>query len=284
MIDVVVDRRELKGTIAACLPLHAVAAPRTAATAVPAAASRAGDRRRSLRGRSVAWLSSPRTLRHQARAREHRGALRGARTSRARVAVRAHRRHQRQGIGGRDGRRARCSAAGHSTGRYTSPHLVRLEERIVIDGAESPTRRARRVARTRARRRGDAVEDAARSRRTHVLRGDDRGGVRAVPHGRRRDRRHRGRARRPFRRDERRCSRSRPRLRRSISITRRISARRSRQIAFEKAGIIKPGVPAVVGPMAGRGAARGGTRRARAGGAADRRAAGSSSHDVRARH
>src|SRR4051795_8184607 len=34
---------------------------------------------------------------------------------------------------------AALRAAGHRTARYTSPHLVRLEERFVIDGIEVAT-------------------------------------------------------------------------------------------------------------------------------------------------
>ena len=34
-------------------------------------------------------------------------------------------------------------SAGHRTGRYTSPHLVRLEERFAIDGQEVETARLR---------------------------------------------------------------------------------------------------------------------------------------------
>jgi dihydrofolate synthase/folylpolyglutamate synthase len=38
------------------------------------------------------------------------------------------------------------TAAGHRTGRYTSPHLVRLEERIAIDGVPVPSDALRRIA------------------------------------------------------------------------------------------------------------------------------------------
>ena len=43
-------------------------------------------------------------------------------------------------------------AAGYRTGRYTSPHLVDLDERFVIDGQPGRRRRARRGGRRRARR------------------------------------------------------------------------------------------------------------------------------------
>jgi len=46
---------------------------------------------------------------------------------------------------------AALGEAGHRTGRYTSPHLVRLEERIVVAGVElSPRRLARAVTELRA--------------------------------------------------------------------------------------------------------------------------------------
>ena len=50
-------------------------------------------------------------------------------------------------------------AAGHRTARYTSPHLVRLEERFVIDGREVETRGTARRARRRAG--GGRVADRA---------------------------------------------------------------------------------------------------------------------------
>ncbi|MBP1604553.1 MAG: folC [Acidobacteria bacterium] len=39
------------------------------------------------------------------------------------------------------------SAAGHRSGRYTSPHLIRLEERIAVDGVPVATGTLRRIAR-----------------------------------------------------------------------------------------------------------------------------------------
>jgi dihydrofolate synthase/folylpolyglutamate synthase len=38
------------------------------------------------------------------------------------------------------------TAAGHRSGRYTSPHLIRLEERIAIDGVPIATDTLRRIA------------------------------------------------------------------------------------------------------------------------------------------
>src|SRR5215212_5403100 len=51
-------------------------------------------------------------------------------------------------------------AAGHRTARYTSPHLVRLEERFVIDGREVETDALRAGARR--------VQEAARSEERRV--------------------------------------------------------------------------------------------------------------------
>jgi dihydrofolate synthase/folylpolyglutamate synthase len=51
-------------------------------------------------------------------------------------------------------------AAGHRTGRYTSPHLLRLEERFAIDGADIGPEALRRAAATVR----DAAESLARQR------------------------------------------------------------------------------------------------------------------------
>ena len=60
----------------------------------------------------------------------------------------------------------RLRAAGHRVGRYTSPHLVRLEERFTVDGRAGERRRARRGARDRPRGRRRGCGPPARSRRT----------------------------------------------------------------------------------------------------------------------
>ena len=137
-----------------------------------------------------------------------------------------------------------------ASARYTSPHLERLEERFVIDGREVvdcgprgaaatvQTAVERLVARWHARSAAD------------VLRVRDRDRVRAVP---------------PRRASRSRCSRSasaagstpptssrrspRP-SRRSTSITRHLLGETLESIAREKAGVIKPGIPVVVGPVA----------------------------------
>ena len=96
--------------------------------------------------------------------------------------LRARRRHQRQGIGDGDGRRG-AAAAGHRTARYTSPHLVRLEERFVIDGVEVDDRYAARGAWTGP----GGVDPSARGRHArraaNLLRGHHGRGLRAVSRG-----------------------------------------------------------------------------------------------------
>ena len=114
--------------------------------------------------------------------------------------------------------------------RYTSPHLVRLEERFVIDGRGSRARRARRGGRAASARpprcwsRRGELDDAADLLRVH-----DGGRVRAVPRGAGRHRGARGRPRRPARRHQHRDADRGRHRRRSTSITRRSSATRSRR-------------------------------------------------------
>ena len=102
---------------------------------------------------------------------------------------------------------AALRAAGHRTARYTSPHLVRLEERFVIDGAEVATDALRaalgRVQAAVDRLLDDGTLDAlptffeVTTAAAFVLFRDARGG----------DRRARGRPRRPSRCDQRRNTR-----------------------------------------------------------------------------
>ena len=46
-------------------------------------------------------------------------------------------RHQRQGLHGRLPRRRSCARTGYTVGAFTSPHLLRYNERIRVDGAEA---------------------------------------------------------------------------------------------------------------------------------------------------
>ena len=65
----------------------------------------------------------------------------GARARRRPPALPGHhrRRHQRQGLGRRAFSRRCCAQPGCRTGVFTSPHLVRYNERIRVDGAEAAT-------------------------------------------------------------------------------------------------------------------------------------------------
>ena len=75
----------------------------------------------------------------------------------------------------------RCAAAGHRTARYTSPHLVRLEERFVIDGVEVATD-ALRAALGRVQAASTRLLDDGDARRAaDVLRGHHSRGLRVVP-------------------------------------------------------------------------------------------------------
>ena len=139
------------------------------------------------------------------------------------------RRHQRQGLGHRDGRARRCAPPGTATARYTSPHLVRLEERFVVDGAEVGTGDLRgAVARVQ-----EAVEALLRTgaprSAADVLRVRDGGRVRAVPAARVSTSRCSKSASADGSTPRTSSRRSRPRSPRSTSITRRSSATRSRR-------------------------------------------------------
>ena len=141
-------------------------------------------------------------------------------------------------------------AAGYRTGRYTSPHLVDLEERFAIDGRpiggadlEHARGRVRDAAEPAAPRR---PASSRRRRRWRSKRSATRGW----------SRRARGRPRRPAGRDQRRRCRRPSRSRRSISITRRTSGNTIEAIAAEKAGVIKRGAIAVLADEPAGGAGR----------------------------
>ena len=82
-----------------------------------------------------------------------------------------------------------------------------------------------------------------------LLRGDDRDRLRDLPARGGHGGGDRSRARRTLRRDQRHYARRSPPSRRLRSTTSVTWARRWREIAFEKAGIIKPAVPVVVGDL-----------------------------------
>ena len=260
MLDIVVDRRELKDVG------RAGAAVRRRR---PAAAGRSADRRVTARQPEPSVLAfglcpipsplpasrpprlplQPRAARHEVRPREHR-----ARCARRSAIPSA--RSARSSIAGTNGKgsvtvmvETALRAAGHRTARYTSPHLVRLEERFVIDGREVETGALRDAVATRAGGRRVADANAACSRR----------------------RRRSSSARRPppsscsaRRASTSRCSRSAsaagstPRTS-STPIAAAITSidfdhqaqlgDTLEAIAREKAGIIKPGIPVVCGPL-----------------------------------
>ena len=115
------------------------------------------------------------------------------------------------GTNGKGSVAAYCDAAlrasGLRTGRYTSPHLVRVNERITVDGREITDhdfggRGARRPRRGRAARPPRGPRGAP-----DLLRGDDRRRLRALPPQAGGRGRPRGRPRREARRDQRRGAR-----------------------------------------------------------------------------
>ena len=104
---------------------------------------------------------------------------------------------------------AALRAAGLRTGRYTSPHLVRVNERIAVDGRLGTDQElAHAVGRVRAA--AEGLVRARRARAPHLLRGLDRGRPRSLPPASRGRRGPRGRDGRTARRHERRRP---PRLR-----------------------------------------------------------------------
>ena len=118
MLDLVVDRREMRSVIANALRFMgakrsepvAVAAPALAPAGAPAhlavlAARRAAARVTAFGDRPALLSLRPRTVRHQVRPREHVRDRRPPRPSRADVPIGPHRRHQRQRLGHGDGRR-----------------------------------------------------------------------------------------------------------------------------------------------------------------------------------
>ena len=191
-------------------------------------------------------------------------ARRAPRPSRARVPIRARRRHQRQGIGHGDGRR-RAPRRRPSLGAL---HLAapRRPQRAVRH--RRPPGRRRRAASTRSRDvRGaiDALRATARSTsQPTFFEVTTAVGVRAVPARRR--------SRSPSSRSASAAGSTRPTSSRPSATAITSIALRSpavprhdaaATIAREKAGIIKPGVPVVVGALDAGGAARRSTEIAR---------------------
>ena len=253
MIDMIVDRRELKATIARALALHgrdsdgrrgcppAVAGPRhgrRGSQGLSGSSGRGSPRPTSSASRSSASSSASRTSGRSAR----RSAIPQDAWPSVIVA----------GTNGKGSVSAMIetgsASGGLRTGLYTSPHLVRLEERFAIDGAPVATGDLVAAAATVR----DAVSGAPREAgrladRADVLRGDDGGRLRAVPPGARRFRRARSRAGRAIRRHQR---RRRPVAAAITTIDfdhERFLGHTIAAIAAEKAGVIKPGMRVVVG-------------------------------------
>ena len=89
-----------------------------------------------------------RTVRHQARARQHPRDSRGARQPGAHLPIDSHRRHQRQGLGGGHGRaRAACGRAEDRT-----LHVAASRSHRRARGARRPDRRSRDLRRRHGRR------------------------------------------------------------------------------------------------------------------------------------
>ena len=150
--------------------------------------------------------------------------------------------------------RAMLEAAGKNVHVYTSPNLVRVNERFRLGGPGGGAARVRRGACRRA------CRMRARERRCadHAVRDRDRGGLRAVRAPSGRYAAARSRSRRPARRHQ--CDRA-P----LASIVTPVSMDHVEflgdtleKIAAEKAGIFRKGVPAVIAPQVG--AALGGAR------------------------
>ena len=87
--------------------------------------------------RRLARLPAARpSARDRARARSRARSLAAARRARAGAGRHHGRRHQRQGLDGRVSRSDAASPDGQRVGAYTSPHLLRYNERVRIDGVD----------------------------------------------------------------------------------------------------------------------------------------------------
>ena len=140
MLDLIVDRREMKSAIARALrfmgqhPVEAADSRRKLAVAEPLGT-----------GTENSWTRSVRSTCSRSRSSASSSASRTS--GRSRAALGEPQRSSRpfsspaRTAKGRSPRwsTARCAPSGLKVGRYTSPHLVRLEERFAIDGAPVDT-------------------------------------------------------------------------------------------------------------------------------------------------
>ena len=200
MLDLVVDRREMKATIGRLLHLFMDdAAPARRRARGRAGRIRSADpsQRRPLRSPP---RHGPREL--EARPHPHPRAGRRARPPGAGLPDRPHRRHQRQGIGGGDGRaRLARRRPSHRALHLTAPGAARGARRHRRHSGRRG--RLREGDRRRARGRGRLPRRRPPRRQGDLLRSHDRRRLRAAAAGTGRRRRHRSRPRRPSRRHQR---------------------------------------------------------------------------------
>ena len=139
--------------------------------------------------------------------------------------------------------------AGHRAARYTSPHLVRLNERFVIDGREVDDVGLERAA-ARVQQAAEMLVAAGTLQNLPTFFDvHDGHRLRAVPRGGCVARRTRGRPRRPARRHEHRLC---PIAAAIVSIDfdhQEQLGHTLASIAAEKAGIVRPGIPVVCGRL-----------------------------------
>ena len=246
MLDLVVDRRDMKATVARALRfMGAEPAPAAAADDRVACAATGHDS-------TALTVARPspraRNVRHQARAREHLAAVRGARPSRAQLHLAARRRHQRQGLG--DGHGARGAARRRAAHRALHLAPPGRHHRAVRHRRRAGRRRPRFNERGARRARPGRPPGATGTLRASadLLRSHHRHRVRAVPARRTRGRGHRGGPRRPVRRHQRHYP-----LAGAITTIgfdhQQHLGHTLAEIAFEKAGIIKPGMTVVAGAL-----------------------------------
>ena len=206
-------------------------------------------------------------------------ALRGARPPRARLPRAARRGHQRQGLHLRLRRRRACTPQGYRVGLYTSPHLVRVNERIRVDGEEISDE----LLGAAHPRGAGALPEAAASRPAHLLRVRHRGGPLALRAGAAWTSRCWRRAWAAGWTPPTPRARRSPRSPRSRFDHMEYLGHTLAAIAAEKAGILKPGVPGGGQPAGARGAGGASSAAARERGRAAARWRGATSRSSRER-
>ena len=247
MLDLVVDRREMKATSAACCTCSWTTRRRRGPCPRPPRRHRSSDplnRRvaafdRLLDPDRASWKLDLSRIRALVAALDH--------PERACPTVLIAGTNGKGSVAAMVERALR--AAGLRTGRYTSPHLVRPEERVAIDGAPVDGADFDRAIEDVLAVEAACLADGRLAEHGDVLRGDDGRRLRAAAAGAGRRRRHRGRPRRPAATPPTSVIPWPPPSSRSISITRRGSGDTRAAIAAEKAAIAAAGVPLVVGDL-----------------------------------